>query len=143
MKLFVPELVELVSAGEELAPDGEVAACGEFFGRVEAKAMAKGSAEASCVYVGVGDDPGVPVCADVGDAPDVVAKADADPPAPAVDAAADGFDPPAEHAVRAAPPMTAAMITAGTRDILMLLPSGEQRVVTESDNNVSNVTIGD
>jgi hypothetical protein len=41
------------------------------------------------------------------------------------DAPAAGFTALAPHAVRPAPPMTAAMITAGTRHILMLLPSGE------------------
>jgi hypothetical protein len=46
------------------------------------------------------------------------------PLGPAADAAAEGFDPLAPHALRPAPQMTAAMITAGTRHILMLLPSG-------------------
>ena len=68
---------------------------------------------------GVGDDVGVPVSADVGDAPAV----EADPLGAAADPAAAGFDPLAPHALRPAPQMTAAMITAGTRDILMLQPS--------------------
>jgi len=61
------------------------------------------------------------VSADVGDAPGAEAKAAADPPV-AAEAAAEGFDPPPAHAVRPAPPMTAATITAGTRHILMFLP---------------------
>jgi len=95
---------------------------GELFGRAEAVAVTLGSAAAERVWAGevagVEDDPGVPVSADVGDAP---TKADADSPAAAGDdATAEGFDPLAPHAVMAAPPMTAAKITAGTRDILML-----------------------
>jgi hypothetical protein len=74
---------------------------------------------------GVGADPGVSVSADVGDDPGVADKAAAEPPEAAADATAEGCDPLAAHAVRPAPPMTAAMITAGTRHILMLLPSGE------------------
>jgi hypothetical protein len=115
-KLCVPELVFV----------GELVACVELFGRAEAVAVTEGSAapERLCVgeVAGVGDDPGIPVSADVGDAPGVVAEAAADPFVPAVDAA-EGFDPVAAHAVRLAPPMTAAMITAGTRHILMLQPS--------------------
>ncbi len=106
VKLCVPELVFV----------------GELFGRAEAVAVAEGLAavERTCVgeSAGVGDDVGVPVSADVGDAPGVLAKAGAD-------AAAEGFDPLAPHALRPAPQMTAAMITAGTRHILMLLPSGK------------------
>jgi len=127
VKLCVPELVSA----------WDVVVCGELFGRAEAVAVAEGSAAAECVCAGevAGDDPGVPVSADVGDAPGVPARADADPPVAGDDATAEGFDPLAAHAVRAAPPMTAAMTTAGTRDILILLPSGEQPGVTESDNN--------
>jgi len=113
VKVFVPELV------------GELVACGELFGRAEAVAVTEGSAAAECTCVGelagVGDDAGVLVSADVGDAPGVLAEAAADP---LVDAA-DGFDPLAPHALRPAPQMMAAMITAGTRHILMLLPSGK------------------
>ena len=99
---------------------GELVACGggELFGRAEAVAetVESAAAERLCVgeVAGVGDDAGVPVSADVGD-----------PPAAADDARVEGFDPPVAHAVRAAPPMTAAMITAGTRHIPMLIPSGE------------------
>jgi hypothetical protein len=85
-------------------------------------AVTEGLAAAECVCVGevagVGVDPGASVSADVGDDPGAADKA-------ADDATAEGFDPLAAHAVRPAPPMTAAMITAGTRHILMLLPSGE------------------
>jgi hypothetical protein len=113
VKLCVPELVFV----------------GELFGRAEAVAVTDGlaAAERTCVgeSAGVGDDVGVPVSADVGDAPGVLAKAAADPLVAAADAAAEGFDPLAPHALRPAPQMTAAMITAGTRHILMLLPSGK------------------
>jgi hypothetical protein len=67
---------------------------------------------------GVGVDTGASVSADVGDDPGAAERA-------AADAMAEGVDPLAAHAVRPAPPMTAAMITAGIRHILMLLPSGE------------------
>ena len=91
-------------------------------------AVTEGLAAAECVCVGevagVGVDPGASVSADVGDDPGAADKAAAEPPEAAADATAEGFDPLAAHAVRPAPPMTAAMITAGTRHILMLLPSG-------------------
>jgi hypothetical protein len=51
-------------------------------------------------------------------------KACAEPPA-AGDDASDELDPLAAHAVRPVPATTTAMITAGTRRILMLLPSVE------------------
>lgn len=108
MKVCVPELVL-----------EEFVACGEL-GRTEA--VAEGLAAAECLRVGelagVGDDVGVLVSAAVGDPP---ARAD-DP----LGAAADGteeLDPLAPHALKPAPQITAAMITAGTRHILMLLPS--------------------
>ena len=72
----------------------------------------------------VEDDPDVPVSADVGDAPGVLAKAVADPFVAATGVAAGGFAPVAPHAVRPAPPMMAAMITAGTRHVLILLLPG-------------------
>lgn len=103
---------------------GELVACGELVERAEA--VTEGSADAECLCVGelagVGDDVGVPVSADVGDAAGVPAKA-ADPLGAAADTVAEGFDPFAPHALRPAPQMTAAMITAGTRHILMLQPS--------------------
>jgi hypothetical protein len=109
VKLCVPELVFV----------------GEFFGRAEAVAVTDGlaAAERTCVgeSAGVGDDVGVPVSADVGDAPGVAAKA----VVAAADGAAEGLDPLAPHALRPAPQMTAATITAGTRHILMLLPSAK------------------
>ncbi len=97
----------------------------ELFGRAEAVAVAEELAARAWVgeSAGVADDVGVFVSADVGDAPGVEAKAAADPLGAAADAAAEGFDPLAPHALRPAPQMTAAMITAGTRHILMLLPS--------------------
>jgi len=117
VKLCVPELV---FAGE-LVARGEVVARGELFGRTEAMAVTEGLAAAECVCVGevagAAADPGASVSADVGDDPGVADKA--------ADATAEGLDPLAAHAVRPAPPMTAAMITAGTRHILMLLPSGK------------------
>jgi hypothetical protein len=108
VKLCVPELVF----------DGEL------FGRAEAVAEGLAAVERTCVgeSAGVGDDVGVPVSADVGDAPELEAKAAADPFV-AADPSAEGFDPLAPHALRPAPQMTAATITAGTRHILMLLPS--------------------
>jgi hypothetical protein len=111
VKLCVPELVLV----EELV-------CGELFGRTEAVAVTEGLAARACVgeSVAVGDDAGVSVSADVGDAAGAEVKAPLDP---AADPAAEGFDPLAPHALRPAPQMTAAMITAGTRHILMLLPS--------------------
>lgn len=113
VKLCVPELVFV----------GELVARGELFGRAEAVAVTEVLAAAECSRVGevdgVGDDAGVPVSADVGDAPGVEAKAAADV------AAAEGSDPLAPHALRPAPQMTAAMITAGIRHILMLLPSSK------------------
>jgi hypothetical protein len=85
-------------------------------------AVTEGSAAAECVLVGevvgVGDVAGVGVAAGVAW---VVAAA----LVIVDDAAAAGFAGLAPHAVRPAPPMTAAMITAGTRHILILLPSGE------------------
>jgi hypothetical protein len=110
VKSCVPELVFV----------GELVARGELFGLAEAVAVTErlAAAECRCVgeAVGVEDAVGVPANADVGDPPGVAAKAVAD-------AAAEGFDPLAPHALRPAPQMTAATITAGTRHILMLLPS--------------------
>jgi hypothetical protein len=117
VKSCVPELV-LVD---------ELVACAELVGRAEAVALTEGLAAAECRCVGeadgVGDDVGVAVTAAVGDPPDGPARAVGDPPAAAADGTAEGFDPLAPHALKPAPQMTAAMITAGTRHILMLLPS--------------------
>jgi hypothetical protein len=53
-----------------------------------------------------------------------VATAAAEPAEPEPPAAAtDELDPDPAHAVRPAPPIRTAMITTGTRRILMLLPS--------------------
>jgi hypothetical protein len=118
VKLCVPELVVL-----ELVGCGELVACADFVERAEAVAVTEGSAAGECLCVaeaaGVGDDAGVLVSADVGDAPGVPVKAAADPPV-AADPTAEGADPLAPHAARPTPPMTTAMITAGTRHILML-----------------------
>ena len=127
VKLPDPELAfvgELVLVGW-----GDAVACGELVGRAEAVAVTEGSAAAERVcagdVAGAGDDVGVLASADVDD-PGVAAKAAAEPPPEAAaDGTAEGLDPLAAHAVRPAPPMTAAMITAGTRHILMLLPSDE------------------
>jgi hypothetical protein len=117
VKSCVPELV-LVD---------ELVACGELFGVAEAVAVTEGLAAAECRCVGEADGVGdeVAVTAAVGDPPDGPARAVGDPPAAAADGTAEGFDPLAPHALRPAPQMTAAMITAGTRHILMLLPSGK------------------
>jgi hypothetical protein len=115
--LCVPELV---LAGELV--------CGVLVGCAE-----EGSAVAACECVGeavgVGDDAGVLVSADVGEPPGVLAKAVADPFAAGADVAAAGFELLVPHAVRPIPPMTAAMITAETRHILMLLPLDEQPLI--------------
>jgi hypothetical protein len=117
VKSCVPELV-LVE---------ELVARGELFGLAEAVAVTEGLAAAECRCVGeadgVGDAVGVSVTADVGEPPDGPAKAADDPLAAAADGMVEGFDPLAPHALRPAPQMTAATITAGTRHILMLLPS--------------------
>lgn len=111
VKVCVPELVL-----EELV------ACGEL-GRTEAVAVAEGLAAAECLRVGelagVGDDVGVLVNVAVGDPP---ARAD-DPLGAAAGGTVEELDPLAPHALKPAPQITAAMITAGTRHILMLLPS--------------------
>ena len=95
----------------------------------EAVAVTEGAAVAECLCVGeavgVGDDSGVPVSADVGESPGVPASAPADPPVAAADGGAEELDPAAPHALRPTPPMTTAMITAGTRLILMPQPSDE------------------
>ena len=74
-----------------------------------------------CEAAGVGDDPGVLASADVGAAAGAVAEAE--PLVTPADGTAEG-DPLAPHAIRPTPPMATAMITAGTRHILMLQPSG-------------------
>jgi hypothetical protein len=114
VKLCVPELV-LVE---------ELVARGELFGLADAVTERLAAADCRCVGEadGVGDDVGVLVSADVGAAPDGLA---ADPLVTAAEGSAEGVDPLAPHALRPAPQMTAAMITAGTRHILMLLPSGK------------------
>lgn len=103
----------------ELVCVEEAVGCGELGCEV---AVTEGEA-AECVCVceaaGVGD-PGVLASADVGAAAGAVDEA-ADPLVTPADGMAEG-DPLAPHAVRPTPPMTTAMITAGTRHILMLQP---------------------
>jgi hypothetical protein len=110
----------------ELVGCGELVACGELVERV---AVTEGTAAGEWRWVaeaaGVGDDVGVLVSADVGDSPAVPARAPADPPVAAADAMAEGVDPLVPQALKPAPPMTTAMITAGTPYILMLQPSGK------------------
>lgn len=115
VKLPEPELeLELVALGEGVA-------CWVFFGCAEAVAVTEGVAAAECVRLGegVGDELGVSESAELGDGEGVAAKAADEPPEAAADAAAAACDPIPAHAVRPAPPMTTAMITAGTRHILM------------------------
>jgi hypothetical protein len=98
----------------------EVVGCGEL---VECSVAGVEGATAEWVCVceadGVEDDWGVPVYADVGAAPGVVATV-TDGVVDEVD-----VDPLAAHALRPAPPITTAMITAGTRHILIAPTSGE------------------
>ena len=118
VKLCVPELVFVVRNSSFVDLFGAHGSHGGD-GRIS------GTVRVGRRVAGVADDAGVFVSADVGDAPGVEDKAAAEPPEAAADATAEEFDPLAPHAVRPAPPMTAAMITAGTRHILMLLPSGK------------------
>jgi hypothetical protein len=120
VKSCVPDAV----LPEELVVCGEAVACRELVGRAEADAVTEewAAAECRCVGEAEGDAPGVPVSADVGDAPGVVARAVADPLAGGTEEAAEGFDVLPPHAVKPTPPMTAAMITAETRLVLMFRP---------------------
>ncbi len=110
VKVCVPELVL-----EELDARGELVGC------AEAVAERLGAAEFLRVgeLAGVGDDAGVLLNEAVGDPP---ARAD-DPLGAAAGGTVEEVDPLAPHALKPAPQMTAAMITAGTPCILMLLPS--------------------
>lgn len=111
VKVCVPELVL-----EELVARGELVGC------AEAVAVAERFGAAECLRVGelagVGDDAGVLLNEAVGDPP-----ARADVPLGAAACGVEEVDPLAPHALKPAPQMTAAMITAGTPRILMLLPS--------------------
>jgi hypothetical protein len=112
VKVCVPELVL-----EELVARGELVGC------TEAVAVAERFGAAECLRVGelagVGDDAGVLLNEAVGDPP---ARADV-PLGAAAGGTVEEVDPLAPHALKPAPQMTAAMITAGTPRILMLLPS--------------------
>jgi hypothetical protein len=66
---------------------------------------------------------GVEAGADAGAELAVVATAPTEPPEAGPDAAVDAVDPDPPHALKPAPPITAAaMITTGTRRILMPIP---------------------
>lgn len=108
--MCVPELV----LEEELVAWPEDVARVELFGFTEAAAVLDDLAASDCTLVGeaAGDDEGVPVSADVGDAAGGSDEA-------AADTAAVELDPLAAHAVRPAPPMMTAMIAAGTRHFPM------------------------
>jgi hypothetical protein len=128
VKLCVPELallVELDGCGE-LDAWGELVARAEFVGCAEAVAETEGStAAAECARVGeadgVGDELGVPAGAAVGEPAETVP----DPLVSSADAMGEGGDPLAPHAARLTPPMMAAMITAGTRHLFMLISSAK------------------
>ena len=93
---------------------------------------------AECVAAGEVAGADVEGGPDAGDEPAAVAKA---VPEAGADAALDEGDPP-PHAVRPTPPITAAaMITTGTRRILMPIPFIELPDVTAGDNNGFVVTI--
>lgn len=114
------KLPELALAGELAVERGDAVACVELFGLAGDVAVAEGVAECRCVGDAVGDS-GVLAGAD-GDDAGVAARAADEPLEAAGVEAAEGFDPLAPQAVRPAPPMTAAMITAVTPWIRMLLP---------------------
>jgi hypothetical protein len=85
---------------------------------------------------------GVEAGADAGAELAAVATAPTEPPEAGPDAAVDGVDPVPPHALRPVPPMmAAAMITTGTRRILMPLPFIELPDVTAGDNNGFVATI--
>ena len=111
---------------------GEVVAVEELVG---CEAVAGGLVAAECVCVGEAADVGVPVYADVGAAPGAVVVAD--PLVTDTDGTVEGFDPLPAHPARPAPLMTTAMITAGTRHILMVQPL---RKVTRQLQKVTIVT---
>lgn len=116
MKLAVPP---------ELPCVGELAGLAAVVERAGDVAVADELVTAGCVAAA--EVAGVEGGADAGDEPVAVAKAAAEPPEADADAAVDEVDPVPPHAFRPAPPMTAvaAMITTGTRRILMLLPFRE------------------
>jgi hypothetical protein len=126
VKLCVPPDDPLV---DELVGCGELVACADFVGCAVAVAVTEGLAVAEWTCFGECDGDGDAVSADVGDPPGAPASAPADPPVAAGVGTADGLDELAPHAVRPAPAMTATMITAGTRRILMLLPSDEYSAI--------------
>jgi hypothetical protein len=104
----------------ELPCVGELAGLAAVVERAGDVAVADELVTAGCVAAA--EVAGVEGGADAGDEPVAVAKAAAEPPEADADAAVDEVDPVPPHAFRPAPPMTAvaAMITTGTRRILML-----------------------
>jgi hypothetical protein len=114
VKLCVPEDV----LGAELVTCADGVSCAELFELAGAAAECTSVGDAA----GVGDDTGVAVRADEGDGPGEPAEAGADPLVAVTDESAEGFDPLVPQEARPAPPMTTAMITAGTRRSLMMQP---------------------
>jgi hypothetical protein len=104
----------------ELPCVGELAGLAEVVERARGVAVADDLVTAGCVAAA--EVAGVEGGAEAGDEPVAVAKAAAEPPEADADPAVDEVDPVPPHAVRPAPPITTAMITTGTRRILMLLP---------------------
>jgi hypothetical protein len=103
----------------ELEWVGELDACAEAVELTGGFGASEGVAGAEVAGVEVA---GVEAGADAGDDPPLaVDTAAAEPPEAGPDAASDGVDPLPPHAVRPAPPMTAAISTTGTPRILMLL----------------------
>ena len=115
MKLCVPEL----------PPAAELVCVAGLVGRAECVAAAEGIVAAERLGVteaaGVADGAGALGDPGVWDETGAADNVPDEPPEGGADAAAE-FDPVPAHAVRPAPPTTTAMITAGTRHILMLLP---------------------
>jgi hypothetical protein len=118
----LPDPPELPCVGE-LVGRAETVACAEAVGYAERVAVAEGLETARCVAAA--EVAGVEEGPDAGDEPAAVAKAAAEPPEADPDTAVGELDPVPAHAVRPVPPTTTAVITTGTRRILMLLPSRE------------------
>jgi hypothetical protein len=99
----------------------ELVGLAEVVGRAGGVVVADDLVTAGCVAAA--EVAGFEGGADAGDEPVAVVKAATEPPEADADAVVDEVDPVPSHAVRPAPPMTtAAMITTGTRRILMLSP---------------------
>jgi hypothetical protein len=110
----LPDPPELALVGELVART-EAVACADAVGYAARVAVAEGLETARCVADRDGD--GVE---DAGaDEPASVAKADAEPAEADPAATLVELDPNPAHAVRPAPPIRTAMITTGTRRILI------------------------